>query len=51
MIPILKGVIAHSHDTKLPGEDGEDMATGWGTRPSPKVKPFENDLRDTLTRG
>ena len=51
MIPRLKGVIAHDHDTKLPGENGKDVATGWGTKPSPKVKNFGEDLRDTLTRG
>ena len=39
------------HDTKLPGEDGEDEAVGWGTMPSPKAKPFEEDPGDTLTRG
>ena len=49
MIPRLKGVIAHGHDTKLPGEDGEDAAIDWGTRPSPKAKLFEEDLRDILT--
>ena len=49
MIARLKGVITNSHDTKLPREDGEDVAIGWGTRPSPKVKPFREDLRDTLT--
>ena len=51
MIPRLKGVIAHDHDTKLPGENGEAAATSWGTRPSPKVKPFEKDLGDYSTRG
>ena len=51
MIPRLKGVIAHSHDTKLLGEDGEGSTAGWGTRPSPKVKLFKKDLGDTPTRG
>ena len=47
----LKCVIAHSQNTKLPGEDGEDTTTGWGTKPSPKVKPFREKPRDTPTRG
>ena len=51
MIPRLKGAIAHDHDIKLPGKDGEDAATSWGTRPSPKVKPFEEGPGDTLTCG
>ena len=51
MIPRLKGVIAHDHDTKLLGKYGEGMATSWGTRPSPKVKPLEEDPGDALTRG
>ena len=51
MIPRLKGAIAHNHDTKLLGEDDEDSSIGWGTRPSPKAKPFGEDPRDTLTRG
>ena len=50
MIPRLKGVIAHSHHTKLPREDGEDASTDWGTRPIPKAKPFGEDPRDTLNR-
>ena len=50
MIPRLKGVIVHGHDTRLPGEDGEDMAIGWETRPSPKTKSFEEDPRDVSTR-
>ena len=45
----LKGCIAHSHDTKLLGEDGEDTTIDLGTRPSPRVKPFGEDLRDILT--
>ena len=49
MIPRLKGVISHSHDTKLLREDGEDTATNWGTRPSPKAKPLEEDPEDTPT--
>ena len=49
MIPRLKGIIAHSQDTKLLGEDGEDTAIDWGTRPSPKAKPFGKDLSDTST--
>ena len=51
MIPRLKDVIAHDHDTKLLGEDGGDAAIGWGTRPSPKEKPFGEDPGDTLTCG
>ena len=51
MIPRLNSTIAHSHDTKLPGEYGEDMATNWGTRPSPMMKPFGEDPGDALTRG
>ena len=51
MIPRLKGIIAHSHDTKLLGEDGEGVTAGWGTRPSPKTKPVEEDPRNTPTRG
>ena len=51
MIPRLKGVIAYGHDTKLPREYGEDVTIGWGTRPSPKVKPFEEDPKDISTRG
>ena len=43
MIPRLKGAIAHSHDTKLPGEDSEEATTDWGTKPSRKVKPFGED--------
>ena len=51
MIPRLKGVITHDHNNKLPGEDSEDAATGWGTRLSPKVKLFEEDPGDTSTWG
>ena len=51
MIPRLKGVIAHSYDTKLLGENGEDTTLGWGTRPSPKTKPFKEDPRDASTCG
>ena len=51
MILRLKGVIAHDHDTKLPGKDGEDAAIGWGTEPNPKAKFFEEDPRDTPTCG
>ena len=51
MIPRLKGVITHDHDTKLQGKDGEGATTCWGTRPSPKEKPFEEDPKDTPTRG
>ena len=47
MISRLKRTIAQGHDTKLPGEDGEDAATGWGTRLSPKAKPFIEDPKDT----
>ena len=50
MIPRLKSAIAHNYDTKLPGEDDEEVATGWGTRPSPKAKPFGEDPGDTSTR-
>ena len=49
MIPRLKGIIDHSHDTKLLEEDGEDAEADWGTRPSPKAKPFREDPRDTPT--
>ena len=51
MIPRLKGAITEGHNTKLPREDGEDAATGWGTRPSPKAKPFREDPEDTLICG
>ena len=51
MIPRLKGVIAHGHNTKLPREDGEGAAAGWGTRPNPKAKPFVEDPRDAPTCG
>ena len=51
MILRLKGAIFHGHATKLPGEDDEDAATGWGTKPSPKAKPFEEGLGDTPTCG
>ena len=51
MIPRLNGAIAHGHDTKLSGEDGEDAATDWGTRPNPKIKPFGEDPGDTSTHG
>ena len=51
MILRLKGVIAHGHDTKLPRKDGEGAAAGWGTRPSPQVKPLEEDLGDSSTHG
>ena len=47
----MKGVIAHDHDTKLLGEDGEGVTIGCGTRHSPKAKPFEENPRDTLTCG
>ena len=49
MILRLKGVITHVHDIKLSGEDREGVLVGWGTRPSPKVKPFEEDPGDTST--
>ena len=51
MIPRLKGAISHGPDTKLPEEDGEDAMTSWGTKPSPKAKPFREDLGDTLAPG
>ena len=51
MISRLKGVIAHGHDTKLPREDSDSATVGWGTRPSSKVKPFEEDPGDALTYG
>ena len=51
MILRLKGIIAHGHDNKLLGEDGEGMTSGWGTKPSPKAKPVEEDPRDASTRG
>ena len=51
MIMRLKGVIAHNHNTKLQGENGEDAVARWGTRPSLKAKPFEKDLGDALTYG
>ena len=51
MIPRLKGIIAHDHNAKFLGEDGEVTASSRGTRLSPKVKPFGEDPRDTSTRG
>ena len=51
MIPRLKGVIVHDHDTKFLGENGEGATTGWRTKPNPKAKPFEEDPEDTLTHG
>ena len=51
MIPRLKGIIIHGHDTKLLGEDGEDTTTGWGTRPNPKAISFEEEPGDTPTCG
>ena len=39
MISRLRGAIAYSPDTKLPGEDVEDIATDWGARPSLEVNP------------
>ena len=51
MILRLKGVITHDHDTKLSRKDDEDATKGWGTRPSPKAKPFGKDPKDTPTRG
>ena len=51
MILRLKGIIAHDHDTKLPGEYGEGVAAGWGIKPSPKVKPFKEDPGDSPTYG
>ena len=51
MIPRLKGAIAHDHNTKLLGEDGEDAETSWATGPNPKVKPFGEDPGDTPTYG
>ena len=51
MIPRLRDAVTHSPDTKLPGENGEDVATDWGTKPSPEVKPFRKDPGGTPTRG
>ena len=51
MIPILKGAIAYNNDNKILGEDGEDAATDWGTKPSPKAKPLGDDPEDTPTHG
>ena len=51
MILRFKDVITHGRDTKLPGEDGEGAKTDLGTSASPKVKPFEEDSKDTLTCG
>ena len=51
MIPRLKGVIAHYHDTKLSRENSEDATAGWGTKPNPKAKSFKEDPGDTLTCG
>ena len=51
MIPRLKCVIIHDHDNKLGGENDEDATTGWGTKPIPKAKPFQEDPRDTLICG
>ena len=51
MILRLKGVITHDHNTKLPREDGESTAAGWGIKPSPKEKPFEEDPEEAPTRG
>ena len=51
MIPRSIDTIAHSHSTKLPGEDGEDTTTDWGTKPNLEAKPFEEDPKGTLTRG
>ena len=47
----LKGVITHGHDTKLPGEDGDGAAACWGTKPSLKARPLEEDSRDAPTCG
>ena len=49
MIPRLRGVITHNTDTKLPGEDGEDAATDWWTRPSLEAKSFGKGPGDTPT--
>ena len=45
MIPRLRGAIAYSLDTKLPGEDGEDAATDWGTRPNQEAKSNPETLQ------
>ena len=51
MILRLKGIITHNHKTKLLGDCGEDVAIGWGIRPSPKAKPFEEDPKGIQTLG
>ena len=51
MILRLKGVITHGHDTKLLRKDSEGAATGWGTRPSLKVRPFKENFGDFPTCG
>ena len=51
MIPRPKGAIIRSPNTKLPGEDGEDATTDWGTRPNLETKPIGKDPGDTPTRG
>ena len=50
MNPRSKDVITRSPDTMFPREEGEDAATDWGTRPSPKVKPFGKYPEDIPTR-
>ena len=49
MIPRLRDAIVHNPDTKLPGEDGKDMAIDWGTKPNPVAKAFIKDPKGTLT--
>ena len=51
MIPILKDVITHDHDTKLSRRRGEDATISRVIRPSPKEKSFKEDPEDTLTHG
>ena len=51
MIPRSRDAIAHSPETKLLGEDGEDVAIDWGTRLSPEAKPFRKDPGGTPTHG
>ena len=49
MIPRSIDAIAHSHNTKLLRKDGEDAATDWGTRPSPKAKFFRENPKGIPT--
>ena len=51
MISKSRDAIAHSPDTKLLREYGEDTIIDWGNKFSPEAKPFRKNPRDTPTCG